>query len=259
MGLLDGKVALVSGVGPGLGRATALAFAREGARVMLMARRAAALDSVRDEIIAGGGQAGVVAGDVRVADSCADAVARTVGTFGRIDVLVANAFAQGTPAAPTATTEEDWRVVLETNLLGPLALVRAAVPSMKEAGGSIIMVASNQVWDVVPGFSAYAASKGALVQLTRHLAQELGRHAIRVNAVHPGLIMGPPAQGFLRAMAAEHGISEDDAYRAVAGKAALDHISLPEEIADTLVFFASDLARIVTGQSLSVDSGACFH
>lgn len=260
MGLLANKVALVAGIGPGLGLETARSFAAQGAAVLLMARREAVLREARDTIEAEGGRAAIFAGDVSDPAACEDAVAHAETVFGGLDILVANAFYQGVQARPTESSAEDWRQVLDTNLLGPLFLARAAAPRMAaRGGGSVIMVASNQVWEVVPGFSAYAASKAGLVNLTRHLAEDLGKQKIRVNAVHPGLIMGEPAREFLRFLAQQQGVDEDAAYRQFAGRAALDHIATAAEIADTLVFFASDLSRVVTGQSLAVDAGVVFH
>lgn len=260
MGLLAGKVALVAGIGPGLGMETARAFAAQGAAVVLMARREAALRDACSRIEAEGGRAAIHAGDVSDPAACEGAVAHAEKVFGGLDILVANAFFQGEQAPPTETSLEDWRQVLEVNLLGPLSLARAAAPRMAaRGGGSVIMVASNQVWEVVPGFSAYAASKAALVNLTRHLAAELGAEGIRVNAVHPGLIMGEPARGYIRFLAQQQGVDEEAAYRQIAGRAALNHIAGPDEMAGALVFFASDLSRVVTGQSLGVDAGVLFH
>lgn len=260
MGLLEGKVALVAGVGPGLGLESARAFAAQGASVVLMARRKEALEAAWAVIVREGGRATVFAGDVSDPAACEAAVAHASDHFGGLDILVANAFLQGTQVAPTQTSAEDWHSVIDVNLLGPLWLTRSAAPRMaKRGGGSIIMVASNQTWELVPGFSAYAASKSALVSLTRHLAAELGAQRIRVNAVHPGLIMGDPVRGFLANLAEQQGCSEEAAYQQVAGRAALNHIASPEEMSGTLVFFASDLSRVVTGQSLCVDAGLHFH
>lgn len=260
MRLLSEKVALIAGVGPGLGIETARAFAREGARIVLMARRRAALESACDALNAAGGEATIFVGDVSDPAACDAAALHTQSVFGQLDILVANAFFQGSPAQPSASALEDWRQALNTNVLGPLCLARAAAPLMaRRGGGSIIMVGSNQTWEVVPGYSAYAASKGALVNLTQHLAREFGAQKIRVNAVHPGLIMGEAARGHIGFMAEAQNIDYDTAYQVFARRAALNHIAEPSEIAGSLVFFASDLSRVITGQSLCVDAGMHFH
>ena len=256
MGLLANKVALVAGIGPGLGIETAKAFAKQGAAVVLMARREEALREACDMLQAEGGRAAIFVGDVTDPIACDGAVAHAEAMFGGIDIVVANAFYQGMYAKPTESSAEDWRRVLETNLIGPLNLAKAAAPYMAvRGGGSIIMVGSNQVWEVVPGFSAYAASKAGLINLVRHLAVELGVQGIRVNSVHPGLIMGDAARGFISSLAQQQGVEEDVAYRQFASRAALNHVANPEEIAGALVFFASDLACVVSGQSLVVDAG----
>lgn len=260
MGLLTNRVAIVAGVGPGLGAETAVAFAREGAAVVLMARRTEPLEEVRVRIESEGGRASIYNGDVTNPGACDSLVAHAIKHFGRLDVLVANAFTQGDQGPPTTTVLDDWRKVIEVNLLAPLSLAKAATPAMAAGGGgSVIMVASNQAWEVVPGFSAYSASKAALVNLTRHLAVELGPQKIRVNTVHPGLIMGDAVQAYINSLAQQQGADAENFYQSIANRAALHRIAGPDEMAGALVFFASDLSQAITGQSLCVDAGVHFH
>lgn len=260
MGLLSGKVALVAGIGPGLGAETAGAFAREGAAVVLMARSDRTSAGVAAAIEAQGGQAAVVTGSVTDASACVEAVAVAETRFGGLDILVNNAFSQGQPGPAMTAMPDGWRQVFDVNLLGPLAMTQAAAPALaRRGGGSIIMVSSDQAWRVVPGFAAYSASKAALGSLTRHLATELGPQNIRVNAVHPGMIMGDALRDWFHHMAAEQGVDYAALHDPIAGQAALGRIADAEEMAGALVFFASDLARAVTGQSLCVDAGAHFH
>jgi len=258
--LLEGKIALVAGVGPGLGAETALAFARAGAAVVLMARSTAFTGELAARIAAEGGRAEVFSGSVADPAACEAAVARARESFGGLDVLVNNAFHQGERTSALASSPEDWRQVLDVNLIGPLQMVKAAVPLMKaRGGGSIIMVNSDQAWRVVPTFAAYSASKAALVSLTRHLAAELGESGIRVNCVHPGMIMADSLRRYFQELADRNGCSYQDIHDSIASKAALRYIPEAREMAGTLVFFASDLSRPITGQSLCVDGGTHFH
>ncbi len=192
--LLGDRVAIVSGVGPGLGRHVALALAREGAHVVLAARTAARLEEVAAEVQSAGRRALCIPTDIASREQCERLAAAAQQGFGRIDVLVHNAF-RGGPEPPAAEADlEDWRKTFEINVFGSMLLTQAVVPHMREAGGgSIVFVNSMSMRVIQPGFGGYAASKGALMVVAQTLAKELGPYRIRVNSVVPGYIWAPPS------------------------------------------------------------------
>jgi len=257
--LLQHKVAIVSGVGPGLGRSVALAFAREGARLVLAARNAEYLTKVAQEIAAAGGESLAVPTDVISRDACAALVEAAVQCYGRIDVLVNNAFRGGVEPRFEEVDLQLWRDVFEVNVFGSLQLTQAVVPSMREAGGgSIVFINSMSARVIEPGMGGYAASKGALLVAARTLAKELGPYGIRVNSVVPGYIWSEKLARYFHWLAEREGRSFEAVREDIAGRTALHHIPDSDEIADTVVFFASDLSRAVTGQALDVNAGHYF-
>ena len=254
--LLRNRVAIVSGIGPGMGRDISLLFAREGCDLVLSARTEASLDSVGKEVRALGRRALAVPTDIARKSDCANLVARAKAEFGRVDVLVNNAYHPGSYELFENADLEKWRAPLETNVLGSLTLTQQVVPLMKsQGGGSIIMVNSMIVRDVLPTMASYAASKGALLAATQGIARELGRYQIRVNSVLPGYIWGATLEGYFAAMATQRGVDPRVVYDEVAQKIALGRIPDSAEIAGAVLFFASDLACVVTGQSLDVNGG----
>jgi len=260
MGLLDGRAAIVSGIGPGAGRSIALAFAREGADVVLAARTEAALESVATEVRAQGRRAVVVATDVARVEDCRRLAETAHAELGRIDVLVNNAFRSAPYDSIETASMEDWRRIFDVNFFGSVQLTQAVVPHMKaQRRGSVVMVNSMSVRIIEPNFGGYAASKGALMTVVQTLARELGAHGIRVNSVVPGYIWGPALSRYFEHLAAERGITPDAVYAEVASRTALNHIPDSDEIADAVVFLASDLSRAVTGQALDVNGGHYFH
>jgi NAD(P)-dependent dehydrogenase (short-subunit alcohol dehydrogenase family) len=260
MSLLEGRAAIVSGIGPGAGRSIALAFAREGADVVLAARTVGALESVAAEVRALGRRALAVPTDVASAEDCRRLAETAHAELGRIDVLVNNAF-RSAPYDPVETASmEDWRRIFDVNFFGSVQLTQAVVPRMKaQRRGSVVMVNSMSVRIIEPNFGGYAASKGALMTVVQTLAKELGAHGIRVNSVVPGYIWGPALSRYFEHLAAERGITPDAVYAEVAVRTALNHIPDSDEIADAVVFLASDLSRAVTGQALDVNGGHYFH
>lgn len=254
--LLQDRIALVSGIGPGLGRAIALALARSGAHVALAARSEGALSEVVKEVERLGRRALAVPTDITRPSDCAALVERTREAFGRIDVLVNNAYHPGTYALFEKDDLASWRVPLEVNLFGSLRLTQAALPVLKaQGGGSVVMINSMIVRHVLPTMAGYAASKGALLAATQGLARELGAHGIRVNSVLPGYIFGPALQGYFKFQADQRGVDPQRVYDEVAAGIALGKIPEPEEIAGAVVFFASDLSQAITGQTLDVNGG----
>jgi NAD(P)-dependent dehydrogenase (short-subunit alcohol dehydrogenase family) len=258
--LLEGRVAIVSGVGPGLGRDVALALAREGADLALAARSSERLAAVAAEVRALGRRALEIATDVTRVEDCQRLVARTCSDLGDVDVLVNNAFHPGTYVPFENADLERWRLPFEVNVLGSLRLTQQVVPVMRaRRSGSICMINSMIVREVLPTMGDYAASKAALLAATQTLARELGPYGIRVNSVVPGYIWGPALRGWFAHQAAARGVAPEQVYDEVAAEIALRRIPDSEEIAGAVVFFASALSRVVTGQSLDVNGGHVFH
>lgn len=258
--LLEGKVALVSGVGPGMGRDISLAFAREGATVALGARTVARVEAVAAEVGALGARAVPLRLDITDRASCDAAVAATVDAFGTIDILVNNAFDDGDFKRFADADLASWRRTVDVNLFGTLELTQAVVPVMKEhGGGRIVMINSMSAVRIRDRFGAYSMSKAALATATKSLALELGRFGIRVNGVHPGYIWGDSVEQYFAHLASRRGVTPQDVYDEVAGETALGYLPPSSEIAGSVVFFASDLSTPVTGQSLGVNAGHWFH
>lgn len=255
-GLLAGRVAVVSGIGPGLGREVARACAREGADLVLAARTAASLSDLAEELRGVGRRAIEVPTDITRREDCQRLVARARAELGGIDVLVNNAFDMGAMKPLADADDEDLLRPLRVNLLGSLQLTREVVPAMRERGqGAIVMVNSMVVRDVLPSMGPYAASKAALLAAAQGLARELGPDGIRVNSVLPGYIWGPNLQAYFAHQARQRGVDPQQVYDETARLTALRRLPTPEEIADAVVFLASDLSRAITGQSLDVNSG----
>ncbi len=253
--LLEGKVAIVSGIGPGMGRDIALALAREGADLGLGARNPDALKSVAAEVEGLGRHAVWHPTDITDAEACQTLVDRTTEELGRLDVLVNNAFR---PELGTFLESdlETFRTAMEVNYLGTLKMTKAALgPMVDQRNGSVIMINTMSTQRIEEGYGAYAGSKGALATVTRTLALELGGHGIRVNGVHPGYIWGPSVKWLFEHLASERGVDPQVVYDEVAGETALGYIPDSAEIAGTVVFLASDLSKPVTGQSINTSAG----
>lgn len=258
--LLQDKVAIVSGIGPGMGRDISLALARQGAHLVLAARTEEALTSLADEIRALGRKAVAVPTDIARPADCERLAAEAARQLGRIDVLVNNAFRGPSFKKIEDDSLEDWKPIFDVNVFGTLALSKAVVPAMKEqGGGSIVMINSMSMRIIEAGHGGYAASKGALMVATQTLARELGPYKIRVNSVVPGYIWSPKLEGYFKILGQQQGTSGEAVYRDVASRTCLQHIPDSAEIADTVVFFASDLSRVVTGQALDVNAGHFMH
>lgn len=259
--LLPGRVAAVSGIGPGLGRAVALALAREGADVVLLARSEGASRSVAGEIEAQGRRALAVTADITDADACQAALERTLEAFGHIDVLVNNAFTTG-PMQPIdgADVPKSWRAPFKVNVFGTVQISQVFASAMKpRQHGSIVMINSLAARQVTRDLAAYGASKAALLYATKALAAELGPHGVRVNSVVPGHIDGPSLAVYIQMEAQRLSLSEAEARAQIAAQGALNRIATPDQVADAVVFFASELSRAITGQALDVNCGQWFN
>lgn len=259
-GLLTDQVAIVSGVGPGMGRDLALVFARAGADVVLAGRTPERLEAVATEVEALGRQAVSVPTDIGDPDACHALVRRTEIELGGLDVLVNNAFAEDAFVSIEEGGVEAWEAVFEVNLWGTLQLTQAAVPAMqRRGGGSIVMVNTLSIRIVNPLLGGYASSKHALMSAARSLALELGPENIRVNSIAPGHIWGPSLEWYFRKLAKERGVTPQDVYDEIAELNCLKHIHTSEDVARVALFFASDRSRAITGQMLDVNAGRYFH
>jgi len=254
--LLEGKVAIVSGLGPGMGRDISLALAREGADVVMGARREKRMAAVATEIEAMGRRAVCVPTDITRREDC-ERLARTAAEeLGRVDILVNNAFDDGNYRSFEDSDLDEWRATFEVNLWGTLQLTKAVLPLLKRQDDSrVIMINTMSTQLVEPNYGAYAASKAALAMATKTLARELGRDGVRVNGIHPGYIWGASVEWYLNHLAEQNGTSFEAEYARVADQTCLGYIPPSAEIAGTVVFLASPLARPITGQSIAVNAG----
>jgi NAD(P)-dependent dehydrogenase (short-subunit alcohol dehydrogenase family) len=258
-GLLEGKVCIVSGVGPGLGRQAARALAAHGAHLVLAARRQASLDDVRAEVEALGRRAITVPTDITKPEQCEHLMARAVEEFGGIDVLVNNAFRFDAFQSFEQVDLALWRKIMDTNLFGSLQMTRAALPSMRaRGGGSVVMVASMVTRQPQPVQGGYAISKGALLTATRVLAYELGPSGIRVNAVVPGWMAGPSVDMYIEMTSSGRGISKQEVVDELNARVPLGHIPSDEDVAGSIVYLASDLSSAMTGQAIDTNGGEIF-
>jgi NAD(P)-dependent dehydrogenase (short-subunit alcohol dehydrogenase family) len=258
--LLADRVAVVSGIGPGLGRAIALACAREGADVVLAARSADTLEDVAQEVRALGRTATTVPTDVTDPEAVAALAEATMAAHGRVDVLCNNAFVQPPLEAITDATPDTWRQAFEVNLFGTVAVTNVFAPHLAaDGGGAVVFTASMSARRVRRNFAVYSATKSALLTTMQHYANELGRDGVRCNAIVPGYIWGPNLEAWFAWQASKREVDPQVVHDEVASETALHHLPTSEEVADAAVFLASDLSRAITGVGLDVNAGNWFH
>ena len=245
-----GRVAIVTGIGPGMGRSIALGLAAHGVDVVLAARRRERLEAVADEVRALGRDPVAIPTDITDRDACQTLVDAAMSRFGHVDVLVQNGHHEGDWQPVAEADPDSWRAVMEVNLYGALHLVQLVIPIMKERGaGSIVLVNSGAAVRFPVRMGAYVVSKSALAGMTRVLAQEVGSCGIRVN----GVFLGPVEGENLTRMVGE---SDVDAWMTEKAKEMpLGRIPTADECARAVLFLASDDASVVTGQHLSVNGG----
>jgi NAD(P)-dependent dehydrogenase (short-subunit alcohol dehydrogenase family) len=255
--LLDGRVVLISGTGPGLGSMTARAVLREGGQVVL-GDRLDHVEALRAELDPGGTRSAAVRGDIGDLASCEELVQTAANRFGRLDALVNVAAVDRVFGGLMSGSLDDWDVAAGVNVKGTLQLTKAAVPLMESTGGGAVVfigsvgaVARDEQFELM----VYGATKAAMVTAAWYLARELGPRGIRVNTVSPGYKWGPVLEGALRDRADALGVGVDELVNPIRESLALRRIPTDADVANTIVFFCSDLAAGVTGQTLFVDGG----
>ena len=247
--LFEGKVALVTGGGSGIGRATALAFAREGARVMVSDISAQGAAQTVDRIRDTGGEAAFMKADVADAGEVDALIAATVARYGRLDAAHNNAGIEGPVALPLEYPDDEFDRVLAVNLKGVWLCLKAELRHMLDAGGgAIVNTASAAGLIGSPTIAAYNASKHGVVGLTKSFALAYARRNVRINAVCPGLIQTPMLQ---RAF----GSGDTETAMALARREPVGRLGTPEEVAEAVVWLCSDAASFVTGHAMPVDGG----
>lgn len=257
--LLENRVAIVTGVGPGLGQATAVAMAREGAAVGLAARNEERLAEVAAEIADFGGRALPVVTDVTDPDACRNLVEATAAEFGGLDCVVNSAFRPDLYGPFAEVDLKRWRGIMEVNLFGALNVSQAAVGRLRESDtASIVNVGSMSARQIRGEEGGYATSKAALHSATQVLARELAADGIRVNAVVPGWIWGPSVEVYVSWQAESRDVPESDVIAELEERIPLGFIPPQDDVAQAIVFFASDMSRVITGQALDVNGGEYF-
>jgi NAD(P)-dependent dehydrogenase (short-subunit alcohol dehydrogenase family) len=247
MNRLEGKVAIVTGGSAGIGEAVAKRFAEEGAAVVITGRRQSELDRVISGIRHNKGKGLAVAGSVTDEAHIKEVTQRALDSLGRIDILVNNAGVGDFGKRIHETDDASWQMMLDVNLTGVFRMTRAVVSQMlKQGKGAIVNVSSVASLVGIPGAPAYAASKGGLDALTRALAIDYARDGIRCNVVNPGLIDTPMATPLM---------SNPDLLQPILSHYALRRPGTPEEVANMVLFLASDEAGWVTGGTFTIDGG----
>jgi NAD(P)-dependent dehydrogenase (short-subunit alcohol dehydrogenase family) len=256
---LDGKTVVISGVGDGLGRETALVAAREGGNVVLGARTESVLESVAKEVEAAGGQVAYIRTDISKQEDCQAIIELAVESFGRLDGLINIAAFDSLFGGLNAAAADfsDWKKLFDVNLFGALTITRSALPALAQTGGAVVFVSAQTQHH--PPYQAlqmaYASSKMAITGAMRHLAHEVGPSGIRVNEVAPGWMWGPPVEGYVKMLAKSAGITPEAQLELMTAHMPLRRMATDGEVAESLVFFASPRSNGITGQSLLVNAG----
>ena len=261
--LLEGRVAVVTGGGRGIGRAIAECFYREGARVAVASRNTKVLQSFTLELNSGDHRIVPFRCDVTDKDEVEVMIGNVVEVWERVDILVNNAGASGmTPVAGDAAPGRDdrldarWQEILSTNLTGLYYCTREAVPHMPEGRGRVLNISSVLGKFGVPGYAAYCASKHGVIGFTRACALELAPRRITVNALCPGWVETDMARAGVEEGAARDGLTPSEFRRRAEARVPLGRFIEPQEVARLALFLASDAGASITGQAINIDGGA---
>ena len=253
-GRLAGKVAIITGASTGLGPVMAAMFVREGARVLLAARRE---DLVQQAAAAAGPGAIAMRADVTDEDDVAAMVSRAIDEFGHVDVMCNNAAAPGKDLYIWEQTLENWNSTIAIDVTAAMLCTREVVKRsmLERRSGVILNFSSTAGWNGMPRKSHYSVAKAGLRVLTKVIATEVGEYGIRCNCVVPGQIETALLKSWVERTAKEQGISYEDRLLVTLKDMALKVVSTPEDVANLALFLASDMARTITGQSINVDAG----
>jgi NAD(P)-dependent dehydrogenase (short-subunit alcohol dehydrogenase family) len=256
MGLLEGRVALITGASKGIGRALSRRFGREGAAVVCAARSGNLVKETAAAITTAGGKAIAVVCDASVEDDVRRAVAAAVMEFGKLDTLVNNAGDAGPTKPVQDYSMDDWRYTIDSCLTSSYLCMRFATPEMlKAGGGAIVNISSGAGRRGLPYRIGYCSAKAGQVGMTYGMALELAPHNIRVNCVAPGAVEGDRIDRVIEGQAAARGVSVEQMRKAMLERTPLRRMVTADDIVDATVFFCSDMARNISGQVLAVNAG----
>ena len=254
--LLADKTVVITGVGPGLGSEIARAALRDGAKVVLAARTAAKLEQIAKDLDPSGERVACVATDIGDDAACAQLFAESEKRFGRIDAVVQVAALDAIFGTLEQGSLDDWRRAFDVNVIGSARVARAAAASMgKTGGGSIVLIGTQAAFLPTTTQIGYGTSKGALKTAMYYMAKELGPKKIRVNTVVPTWMWGPPVEGYVKMVAKQRGVSQEVVIGEITSRMPLGEIPSDGDVAEAVVFFCSDRARMISGQYLMVNAG----
>ena len=254
--MLQDKIVIITGIGPGMGRKLALEASRAGAKLAIAARSRDFLENVAREVEAAGGQAIAVQTDVEKKDDCERLAKATIERYGRIDGLVNSAYGAAAFIPFEEQDLDEWRKSMEVTLFGTLQMIKAVLPQMKsQGGGAIVNVSTMETRKPVVGHGSYVVPKTALMGATRQLAVELGKYGIRVNCAVPGWMWGTPVENYMTDAASKSGTTIDKMKAGIARSIPLGHIPPDEECAKSVLVLLSDYTSQVTGAALEVNGG----
>jgi len=258
-GMLDNKVVVISGVGPALGTTLARRCAEAGADLVLAARTAERLTEVADQVRALGRRAVAVSTDITDDEQVANLVTRSLEEFGKVDVLINNAFRVPSMKPLADTTFQHIRDAIELTVLGALRISQGFTPALAESKGAVVNVNSMVIRHSQPKYGAYKMAKAALLAMSHSLSTELGAQGIRVNTVAPGYIWGGTLQSYFTHQAGKFGTTVEEIYNAAAAGSDLKRLPTEDEVASAILFLGSDLASGITGATLDVNCGEYKH
>jgi NAD(P)-dependent dehydrogenase (short-subunit alcohol dehydrogenase family) len=256
---LAGKTVLVSGVGPGLGRELAATALREGANVVIGARTEERLKATASELDPSGERVAYAALDVRDAEGCARLVDTATSRFGALDAVVHCAAYDASFGGIEGADLDEFRAVYDINVFGTLQLTQAALPALKVGGGAIIFIGPQSMYLPRLMQLAYGSSKASMQTAGHLMAVELGPYKIRVNTVVATWMWGPAVEGYVKSVAAERGVSPDVVKAEIAANMPLQEIPEDGDVAEAVMFLASNRGRMITGQTLFVNAGEFLH
>lgn len=254
MTTLANKTVIVAGVGPGLGGEVARLAHRDGANVVIAARRDEKLMALANEIDPSGERIACHVADIGDRRQCEALVTTAVERFGGLDAVTIVAANDAHMGGLSDTDDDTWAAILETNVVGTMHVIEAAAAAMTD-GGSVVMIGSQNMALASIRQTAYAASKGALRSAMYHLVEELGPSRIRVNMVVPTWMWGPPVKMYVDWQSSERSIPPEEVVAEITANMPLGEIPADEDVAEAVVWLFSDRARMITGQTLYVNAG----